>query len=331
MMKPAKKILLEDLPGPSSTEWRLFLQNTLRCCPRLQHIDLSCNEAIAGATLEPFAAFGDTLEYLDVSMCVGFAGTLDALKDLPKLRTLYLCGCVALEGSVEPLGALQELVTLDVEACFGLQGGVHVLADLPKLKFLNIFDTQLDAEGFVGGCKVGRRGNEVTPLWRAANYGQVQTARRLLEGTADRRGVEVDRARTDNGATPLIQAAFQQFAGVAEILLQHRADANQVRSDGSTPLLFAAQKGSVEVTQLLLVHGAEVNQANKVKRTPLHLASLYGHCPPPSGEPRRRRIEEPVWRVQRWLKLDGQGMTRWRRSWCKRSGSASGWNLPVRI
>ena len=277
VMTPAKKILLKDIPGPSSTEWRLFLQDTLRWCPRLQHIDLSCNEAIGGATLEPFAALGDTLEVLDLCMCVGFAGTLDALKDLRKLRDLYLYGCVALEGSVEPLGALQELVTLNVEACFGLQGGVHVLAALPKLKFLNISDTQFDAYCFVGACKVGRWGTEQTPLWRAANNGLVHTARRLLEGTADRRGVEVDRATTDNGATPLIQTTAQSFPGVTEILLQHCADANKARNDGMTPLLVAALKGSVEVTQLLLVHGAEVNQADKKKQTPLHLASLYGH------------------------------------------------------
>ena len=125
--------------------------------------------------------------------------------------TLYLYGCVALEGSVEPLGALQELLALDVEACFGLQGGVHVLAALPKIKFLNISDTQLAADGFVGACKVGRRRNERTPLWKAANCGQVHTARRLLEGTADRRGVKVDRATTDDGTTPLIQAADQQL------------------------------------------------------------------------------------------------------------------------
>ena len=64
VMEPAKKISLEDLPGPSSTEWRLFLQETLRWCPRLQHINLSCNESIREATLEPFAALGATLEYL---------------------------------------------------------------------------------------------------------------------------------------------------------------------------------------------------------------------------------------------------------------------------
>ena len=58
VMEPAKKISLQDLPGPSSVEWRLFLHDTLRWCPRLQHINLSCKESIAGATLEPFAALG---------------------------------------------------------------------------------------------------------------------------------------------------------------------------------------------------------------------------------------------------------------------------------
>ena len=168
VMQPAKKISLSDVPGPSSTEWRLFLQDTLRWCPRLQHIDLSCNESIAGATLEPFAGLGATLEFLNVGNCVGFAGTLDALKNLRKLRELYLYGCVDLEGSLEPLRNLQELVTLDVEACFGLQGGVHVLATLPKLRNLNISDTRLEVDGFVaaGACRIGRWGVELTPLFK---------------------------------------------------------------------------------------------------------------------------------------------------------------------
>ena len=203
VMQPAKKISLPDVPGPSCAEWRLCLQDTLRWCPRLQIIDLSCNESIAGATLEPFAALGATLVFLNVSMCVGFGGTLDALKHLRKLRQLYLYGCVDLEGSLEPLRDLKELERLDVEACFGLQGGVQVVATLPKLRILNISDTRLEVEGVAAGaCRIGRRGDEVTPLFRAAHCGQAHTARRLLEGTANRRGVEVDRATTGMGTTP---------------------------------------------------------------------------------------------------------------------------------
>ena len=144
-----------------------------------------------------------------MGMCVGSGGTLDALKHLRKLRELCLCGCVDLEGSLEPLGNLQELVKLNVEACFGLQGGVHVLATLPKLQNLNISDTRLDVEGFLaaGACRIGRWGNELTPLWYAANFGQAYTARRLLEETPNCRGVEVDWA-TEDGSPPLLQAAF---------------------------------------------------------------------------------------------------------------------------
>ena len=279
VMNPAKKISLQDVPGPSSVEWRLFLQETLRVCPRLQHIDLSCNESIREATLEPFAALGATLEVLDVGMCVGFAGTLDALKHLRKLRGLFLFGCVDLEGTLAPLGNLQELVKLNVEACFGLQGGVHVLATLPKLQNLNTSDTRLDVEGFVaaGACRVGRWGNEQTPLWYAANCGQAYTARRLLEGTADWRGVEVDRATTDDGTTPLRQAAFQRFPEVVKVLLQHGADVDKASLDGDTPLHCASQVGSVEVAEVLLECRADVNKTNMKRETPLDFAAHFGH------------------------------------------------------
>ena len=240
---------------------------------------MSCNESIAGATLEHFAGLGATLEVLDVSMCVGFAGTLDALKHLRKLRKLYLHGCVDLEGSLEPLRNLRELA-LDVEACFGLQGEVHVLATLPRLRKLNISDTQVDAEGFVaaGACRVGRYENEKTPLWWAANCGQAHTARRLLEVTADRRGVEVDRAESSMTETRCwSRPHHKDLQRSPRSLFQHRADVNKVRNDGGTPLHFAAQVGSAEVAQVLLEHRVDVHKANKNMSTPLHTAARFGH------------------------------------------------------
>ena len=190
---------------------------------------------------------------------------------------------------------------MDLEACFGLVGGLDLLAALPQLKFVNACDTQLDAASFVaerqrvlqlseaavakeaggavvvGGCRVGRYGDETTPLFCAANDGQVVTARRLLAGRDGRGGVEVDRAKASDGITPLVQAATQNFPAVVEVLLEYRADANKERHDGFTPLLFAAQKGCVQVATLLLAKGADVNKAAKAGQTPLHLASAYGH------------------------------------------------------
>ena len=40
----------------------------------------------------------------------------------------------------------------------------------------------------VGGCRDGRRGNEVTPLWQAADDGLVETAQLLLGFVGGRGG-----------------------------------------------------------------------------------------------------------------------------------------------
>ena len=220
LMGPAQKMKLSNIPGPTSHQWQLFLTATLPTCPRLVHIDLSRNEAIRGATLQPFASLRDTLEHLDVSMSAGFGGNLEPLRNLRKLKMLYLFGCVALEGSVEPLAELQDLEMVNVEACFGLVGGLEALSSLPQLKNLNVCDTQLDPAAFtaarrrwrefgavVGGCRVGRFGDEWTPLVFAANDGQAELARRLLVGRSGRAGVEVDRADKRLGGTPLIMAS----------------------------------------------------------------------------------------------------------------------------
>ena len=301
VMGPAKKIELMNVPGPTPAQWSRFLEVTLCECPRLVNVNLSRNEAITDATLQPFAALHDSLEYLDVGMSVGFGGSLEPLRSLHKLRELYLYGCVALEGSVEPLSGLQALALLDVEACFGLVGGLDLLSALPQLQFVNACDTQLDAASFVakrqrvlqlsgaavakeaggavvvGGCRVGRYGTETTPLWRAADNGQVETARRLLAGRDGRGGVEVDLARASDSITPLLQAASHKFPEVVEVLLEHRADANKEKYNGFTPLMCAAQKGSVQVAKLLLAKGADVNKAAQAGQTPLYLASCFGH------------------------------------------------------
>ena len=289
-----------NIPGPTSAQWHLFLTETLRACPRLVHVDLANNEAIANETLEPFGSL-HALKFLDVSMCAGFKGSLEPLRRLFKLRCLCLYGCVALEGSVEPLSGLQELKHVDLEACFGLTAGLELLAALRELERLNVCDTQLDATAFiaerqrvlqipenavmeedgalvVGGCRVGRYDSEMTPLWRAAHNGQVETAQLLLLGGGGGLGcVEVDRATKGEGNTPLLQATTQGFVEVASVLMEHRADVSKSKHDGSTPLFMAAQCGFVELTELLLKHRADINQANSNWVTPINIAAYSGH------------------------------------------------------
>ena len=81
--------------------------------------------------------------------------------------------------------------------------------------------------------------------------------------------------------------------------------------------------GSVEVAQLLLVHGAEVKQAEQQQvdsappRPPRngHVATVRL----PSEESSGRHLKETGLDVHPWLSLERHFMTRWRRSWCKRS------------
>ena len=187
VMEPAQQMELMDIPCATPHEWKLLLTTTLQACPRLVLVNLAFNEAIKSATLEPFASLHASLQHLNVSMCAGFSGSLEALRGLRKLRYLILCGCLALEGSVEPLSALQELAVLDVEACFGLVGGLMFLSPLEKLKILNVCDTRLNTGAFiaerrrvvwdptaareeergavvVGGCRVGRYWNDDAAL-----------------------------------------------------------------------------------------------------------------------------------------------------------------------
>ena len=313
VMNPAKKISLRDLPGPSSVEWRLFLQETLRWCPRLQYIDLSCNESIAGATLEPFAALGDTLEVLDVGNCVEFGGTLDALKHLRKLRELYLHGCVDLEGTLEPLRNLRKLNMLNVEACFGLQGGVHVLATLPKLGNLNISDTWLETwrascrrapAGLGGGGSKPRRcfsprtaGRRTRRggCWRGRSTGVVSRStgrplmwepRRCLRPQAtgsmrsSRCSSSTEWTLTKPATTLPRRCTSPRKRGsveVAQVLLESRADMNKRNLRLATPLHLAAYFGHLAVARLLLQVRADTTLKDQWNDTPLANARRQGH------------------------------------------------------
>ena len=80
VMAPAQKLELSNVPGPNASEWDLFLTKTLRSCTALVHVDVSRNEAIAGVTLEVFSHLNGTLNFLNLSNCVEFEGSLQPLR-----------------------------------------------------------------------------------------------------------------------------------------------------------------------------------------------------------------------------------------------------------
>jgi hypothetical protein len=99
----------------------------------------------------------------------------------------------------------------------------------------------------------------------------------LLDGGAD-----ANKARPDDGATPLLLAAQGDHVEVVRMLLDGGADANKARTDdGTTPLLIAAEKGHVGVACALLESGGGVD-VNAARRdgggSPLSVACQHGHC-----------------------------------------------------
>ena len=285
VMGPAKNIKLSNIPGPTPAQWRLFLEVTLCGCPRLVHVKLSRNEAITDATLQPFAALHDSLDYLNVSTSVGIRGSLEPLCSLTNCVSCT-CGAGA---------ACWFAGARDVES--GGQGSTswrrcrNSTSSTLAIRSLTRRPSWRGASGFCS-CQ-RRRWRRNREVWWWAGVGSVGMATRRrpcggprmmgrwrqhggcwlgwMVGEAWRwmgRGQAMGRHVT--GGNPELPRRM------VEVLLEYRAGANKGRHDGFAPLLFAPQPGSVQVAKLLVKKGADVNKSAKAGQTPLKLASFQG-------------------------------------------------------
>jgi ankyrin repeat protein len=108
-----------------------------------------------------------------------------------------------------------------------------------------------------------------TPLIAAARGGRVALAKLLLD-----RGAKPNQ-RNDHGDTAIVFAANAGQAGLVELLLGHGADING--GTGWTPLMDAAYNGWEGVARLLIRKGANVNFRRDGFMTPLECAQVQGH------------------------------------------------------
>ena len=88
-------------------------------------------------------------------------------------------------------------------------------------------------------------------------------------------GANVD-ARTDDGKTALIWAAWNGYSESAEILLRYGADVNARDNQGRTALIWAVWNGHSKAAEVLLRYRANINVQDNSGRTALMNATQRG-------------------------------------------------------
>ena len=106
----------------------------------------------------------------------------------------------------------------------------------------------------------------ITPLFRVAESGDLEEARKLLEAGADAA------ASLDDGLSPLHIAAGHGFKELVALLLDHGADLSARQAKGGTPLHLAIGYGRPETAALLLDRGADPFVKDDRGGTPLEAA-----------------------------------------------------------
>lgn len=106
-----------------------------------------------------------------------------------------------------------------------------------------------------------------TPLYVAAEKGEIEMARLLIARRADAK------TRTPNGETVLHAASMIESTALTAELINAGAEVNAANRDGETPLQWAALTGTFLAVKALADAGADLNvQDTRLGNTPLHAA-----------------------------------------------------------
>jgi ankyrin repeat protein len=120
----------------------------------------------------------------------------------------------------------------------------------------------------------GRTEDGATPTCLAALNGHADSVRVLVQAKAD-----VDKAKTTNGSTPALLAAWQGHVDALRVLVLAKADVDKAKTDDSlTPALMAAWMGHAESLQVLVQARVDVDKAKaNTGATPACIAAQFGH------------------------------------------------------
>ncbi|MEF3083496.1 ankyrin repeat domain-containing protein [Luteimonas sp. SMYT11W] len=193
-----------------------------------------------------------------IERLVGHGVDLDA-RDARGMTALHLAAALGREGALKVLvrhGASPAACAADGQTPLGvaLSAGRRDLADW------------LDWRGW----KLPRRALEPADLPAAANAGDAEAVRRLLD-----LGFPVDTVDAQ-GCTALLRAAGGGHRDVVELLLSRDADAARAAQSGATPLSAAVSMRHAEVVDRLLTSGVSLDQRLPGEVSVLMLAAALG-------------------------------------------------------
>jgi len=119
---------------------------------------------------------------------------------------------------------------------------------------------------------LSRKSDGATPLFMAAQQGNAEVVKWLIENTEREEIEKTLNATIDNGITPLFSAASHGSTEIVKLLTDAKADCNIEDETDSTALMVAIEEEHVDIVRLLLKAKGIHNIKNNEGQTALDLA-----------------------------------------------------------